>query len=344
MKAMVLEQFHAPLRWQEAPEPKIGSRDVLIKVVANGLCATDLKIADGLVPTVPLPHIPGHEAAGEVVEVGVDVPGLQPGDHVTVYPTEGCGFCDYCRRGLENYCVAAPRTGFEINGGFSQYMRVSGRNAVKVSPEVPWEDAAIIPDAIASVYHALTQKARVQAGETVVIIGIGGLGIHAMQLARIMGARVIAADVVPDKLRGAEQFGPDGIVNSREEDLPQRVKELTGGLGADVVVEGVGGAAVAAVLPDSLACLKLGGRLVVMGYNYGIPLAVDTADLVYGQWSILGTRASSLQDVVDVVKLVEQGRLKPVVSERFPLEEVEAALARLRESPPLGRIVLESGD
>ena len=344
MKAMVLEQFHAPLRWQEAPEPEIGSRDVLIKVVANGLCATDLKIADGLVPTVPLPHIPGHEAAGEVVEVGVDVPGLQPGDHVTVYPTEGCGFCDYCRRGLENYCVAAPRTGFEINGGFSQYMRVSGRNAVKVSPEVPWEDAAIIPDAIASVYHALTQKARVQAGETVVIIGIGGLGIHAMQLARIMGARVIAADVVLDKLRGAEQFGPDGIVNSREEDLPQRVKELTGGLGADVVVEGVGGAAVAAVLPDSLACLKLGGRLVVMGYNYGIPLAVDTADLVYGQWSILGTRASSLQDVVDVVKLVEQGRLKPVVSERFPLEQVEAALARLRESPPLGRIVLESGD
>ena len=300
MKAMVLEQFHAPLRWQEVPEPEIGPRDVLIKVVANGLCATDLKIADGLVPTVPLPHIPGHEAAGEVVEVGVDVPGLQPGDHVTVYPTEGCGFCDYCRRGLENYCVAAPRTGFEINGGFSQYMRVSGRNAVKVSPEVPWEDVAIIPDAIASVYHALTQKARVQAGETVVIIGIGGLGIHAMQLARIMGARVIAADVVPDKLRGAEQFGPDVIVYSREEDLPQRVKELTGGLGAD--------AAVAAVLPDSLACLKLGGRLVVMGYNYGIPLAVDTADLVYGQWSILGTRASSRQDVVDVVKLVEQGR------------------------------------
>ena len=183
-----------------------------------------------------------------------------------------------------------------------------------------------------------------QAGETVVIIGVGGLGIHAMQLARIMGARVIAADVVPDKLRGAAEFGPDEIVNSREEDLPRRVRELTGGRGADVVVEGVGGAAVAAVLPESIGCLKLGGRLVVMGYNYGVPLAVDTAALIYGQWSILGTRASSLQDVVDVVRLVEQGRLKPVVTERFPLEQVEAALARLRESPPLGRIVLTSGD
>ena len=342
MKAMLLEQFNAPLTLGDVPDPHMGPRDVIVKVVANGLCATDLKISGGLVPTVPLPHIPGHEAAGEVVEVGSEVPGLQKGDHVTVYPTEGCGFCDYCRKGMENYCVTAPRTGFEINGGFSEYMRVSGRNAVKISPEVPWEEAAIIPDAIASVYHALTQRARVQPGETVVIVGIGGLGIHAMQMAKIMGARVIAADVVPDKLQGAEQFSPDFIVNSRFESLPERVKELTNGLGADVVVEGVGGEAVAAVLPDSLASLKLGGRLVILGYNYGIPLAVDTADLIYGQWSILGTRASNLQDVVDVVKLVEQGQLKPVVSDTYPLHDVEQALAKLRESPPLGRIVLQS--
>lgn len=342
MKAMVLEQFNAPLALSDVPDPQMGPRDVIIKVVANGLCATDLKISGGLVPTVPLPHIPGHEAAGEVVEVGAEVPGLQKGDRVTVYPTEGCGFCDYCRKGMENYCVTAPRTGFEINGGFSEYMRVSGRNAVKISPEVPWEEAAIIPDAIASVYHALTHRARIQPGETVVIVGIGGLGIHAMQMAKIKGARVIAADVVPDKLQGAEQFNPDVIVNSRVESLPERVKALTNGLGADVVVEGVGGEAVAAVLPDSVASLKLGGRLVILGYNYGIPLAVDTADLIYGQWSILGTRASNLQDVVEVVKLVEQGQLKPVVSETYPLHNVEQALARLRESPPLGRIVLHS--
>ncbi len=342
MQALVLEQFQTPLTWREAPEPAIGSRDVLIRVAANGLCATDLKIADGLVPTVTLPHIPGHEAAGEVVAVGAETPGLQPGDHVTVYPTEGCDFCDYCRRGLENYCATAPRTGFELNGGFAEYMRVSGHNAVKIDPAVPWAEAAIIPDAIASVYHVLTQRARVQAGETVVIIGVGGLGIHAMQLARLMGARVIAADVAPDKLQGAAQFGPEALVNSREEDLPQRVRELTSGRGADVVVEGVGSNAVAAVLPDSIGCLKLGGRLAILGYNYGVPLAVDTADLIYGQWSILGSRASSRQDVVEVARLVEQGRLKPVVSEQFPLQQVERALGRLRENPPLGRIALTS--
>ena len=104
----------------------------------------------------------------------------------------------------------------------------------------------------------------------------------------------------------------------------------------------MGGNAVAAVLPQSIGCLKLGGRLVVLGYNYGIPLAVDTADLIYGQWSILGTRASTLQDVVAVARLVEQGKLKPVVSELYPMQQAEQALARLRENPPLGRIVLTS--
>lgn len=342
MKAMTLEQFGSPLSWQEVPEPEIGPRDLLIRVAANGLCATDLKIADGLVPTVTLPHIPGHEAAGEVVAVGAATPGLQPGDHITVYPTESCGFCDYCRRGLENYCSDAPRTGFELDGGFGEYMRVAGRNAVKISPSVPWAEAAIIPDAIASVYHALTYRAKVQAGETVAIIGVGGLGIHALQVAGLLGAQVIAADVAPDKLDGAAEFDPAAIINSREQDLPQRVKELTGGMGADVVVETVGGNAVAAVLPQSIGCLKLGGRLVVLGYNYGIPLAVDTADLIYGQWSILGARASTLQDVVEVARLVERGQLKPVVSELYPRQQAEQALARLRENPPLGRIVLTS--
>ena len=340
MYAMVLEQFGHPLGWQEVPEPVIGAGEVLLRVRANGLCATDLKIAEGLVPTVSLPHIPGHEVAGEVAAVGAAVPGLQPGDHITVYPTESCGFCDYCRRGRENCCSNAPRTGFELNGGFAEYMRVDGRNAVKIAPSVPWAAAAIIPDALASVYHALTARARVQAGETVLIVGIGGLGIHAIQIALLLGARVIAADIDPDKLSGAAEFSPVALVNSRQQDLPQQVRELTDGWGADVVVETVGGNAVAAALPESISSLRLGGRLAVLGYNYGIPLAVDTADLIYGQWSILGSRASTLQDVVDVARLVEQGRIKPVVSEQYPLQQAEQALARLRENPPLGRIVL----
>ena len=217
-------------------------------------------------------------------------------------------------------------------------MRVSGRNAVKISPEVPWAAAAIIPDAIASVYHALTYRAKVQAGETVAIIGVGGLGIHALQVAGLMGAQVIAADVAPDKLDGAAEFSPAAIINSREQDLPQRVKELTGGMGADVVVETVGGNAVDAVLPQSIGCLKLGGRLVVLGYNYGIPLAVDTADLIYGQWSILGARASTLQDVVEVARLVERGQLKAGGVGTLP-----PAASRASLGPPAGKPALGGG-
>ena len=297
---------------------------------------------EGLVPTVTLPHVLGHEVAGEIAEVGNAVEGLQTGDHVTVYMTLGCGICDPCRKGVENLCLRAPRTGFEANGGFAEYMLTRGRNAVKIDDSMPFEEAAILSDAVASTYHALVQRARVQIGETVVIVGVGGLGIHAVQIARIMGARVIAADVVADKLQAALDFGADEVINSREEDLPARVKAITGGQGADLVVECVGGSMLPDILRDSISCLRLGGRLLVVGYQYGQPLSVDSADLIYGQWSILGTRASALQDLVGVARLVESGKLKPVVSERFPLEQANDALTVLRESSPLGRIVLTS--
>ena len=342
MKAMLLEQYHRDLKWTDVPDPEPGPQEVLIRVRANGVCATDLKMMDGIVPTVTLPHILGHEVAGEIEQVGSDVPGLKPGDHVTVYPTLGCGYCDACRHGIENLCLAAPRTGFEANGGFAQFMVTRGTNAVKVSRDMPFDEAAILPDAVAAVYYALTQRAKVGVGETVLIVGVGGLGIHALQVARIAGARVIAADVVPEKLQAAKDLGAHAVVNSSEGVLREQVMELTDGLGADIVAEVVGGSRVTEILKQSLSCIRIGGRLLVLGYTYSEMLTVDTADLVYGQWSMLGTRASRLQDVVEVARLAESGQLKPVVSGRYPLEQANQALAALRETSPLGRLVLTS--
>jgi 2-desacetyl-2-hydroxyethyl bacteriochlorophyllide A dehydrogenase len=339
MKAMVLDAYHGPPTWRDVPDPTIGSRDVLVKVRAAGLCATDLKIVDGLVPGVSLPHVPGHEAAGEIAEVGAEVAGLAPGDHVTLYPTVGCGSCDPCRVGRENLCLKAPRIGFEMDGGFAEYVRAPARNAVKIDPSVPLTQAAVLPDAVATCYHALTRKAMARAGETVVVVGVGGLGIHAVQLAKLMGTRVIAADVEPDKLAAAEGFGAE-TADVRVEALPTQIDALTHGAGADVVVECVGGSAVSGVLSDGLKCLKLNGRLMVVGYAYGAPLSIDTAELIHGQWNVVGTRASTLQDVVDVVRLVESGRLKPVVSETMAMEGLSEALETLRRNPPVGRIVL----
>ena len=340
MRAMVLKGFNEPLVEESVPDPIFDEDEILIKVQANGLCATDLKIQTGTVPTVSLPHVQGHEVSGEVLSVGAKVPHLSVGDRVTVYPTRSCGFCNYCRLGLENYCSAAPRTGFELDGGFSEYMKVLGRNAVKISSDVPFELAAIIPDAMATAYHSLVQKAKTQVGETVAVIGLGGLGIHTVQLASVLGARVIAIDVVPEKIAAAQSYGADEVINAASEDTITRVMELTGGSGADVVVEGVGGEVVPRVLGDCFKILRLGGRLVVMGYAYGKDLTVDTAELIYGQWNVIGTRASTLQDVVETVKLVEQGLLKPVVSKTFNLLDANDALQMLQDSPPLGRIVL----
>ncbi len=342
MKAMVLERFGEPLVGRRVSDPIIGSQDVLVRVRANGVCATDLKMIEGLVPSVTLPHVLGHEVAGEVADVGADVQGLRLGDHVTVYPTRGCGFCDACRTGSENLCPSAPRTGFEVDGGFADLLRTHGRNAIKIDPAVPFDQAAILPDAVAAPYHGLVHRAKIRAGETVVVVGVGGLGIHAVQVARVAGARVIAVDVAPAKLRAAEEFGAETVAPDEGDGLAPTVKALTDGIGADVVVECVGGNVVSAVLQDSAACLRPGGRLVVLGYAYGQPLTVDSAELIYSQWSILGSRASTLQDVVDVARQVERGLLEPVVSERFALEQANEALALLRERSPLGRIVLTS--
>ena len=342
MKAMVLEQFKRPLIWRDARDPECGPLDIVIRVRANGLCATDLKVRDGAVSTVKLPLIPGHEVSGEIVELGESVDGLETGDRVAVYPSIGCGSCDACRKGVENICPTAPRTGFEADGGFSEYMRVLARNAVKVGDSVPFDQASIIHGALSTGYHALVKRAKVCVGETVLIVGAGGLGIHLVQIAKLMGARVLAADIDPEKLRAAEEFGADIVINNRERDLEDAVKDLTGGGGVDVVAECVGGPAVSGVLDDSIACLKLGGRLVVVGYAYGQPLNIDSAKLIYGQWNLIGTHSSALQDDTDVARLVESGRLKPMVSQRFPLEQANEALELLSTSSPIGRMVLTS--
>ena len=342
MKAMVIERYSEQLQLRDLPDLEPGPQDVVVRVRSNGICATDLKMIDGLVSTVTLPRILGHETAGEVTSLGHEVRGLSIGDHVTVYPTHGCGYCDACRTGFENHCLDAPRTGFEIDGGYSQYLVTRGRNAIKIDSNVPFEEASVLPDAVAAPYHGLVQQARVIGGETVVVVGVGGLGIHAVQIALIMGARVIAVDVTEDKLKAAEEFGAESVLAGGDDSPSSQVKALTDGKGADIVVECVGGEGVSGILDDCIKCLKLGGRLVVLGYAYGQPLSVDSAELIYGQWSILGSRASTLQDVVEVVKLTESGRLKPVVTQRFPLEKANEALDMLRNSSPLGRIVLTS--
>lgn len=341
MKAMVLEKFGVPMVLKEVPEPKIGQGEILLRVRACGLCGTDIKIFDGHVNTVKLPRIMGHELAGEVTEIGKGVEGWKVGDHGVVHIYVTCGNCYYCRTGRENNCNRGrKRIGFEDDGGFGEYVRVPAGNLAKISREIPLEEACILSGSVATPLHGIRTQGRLKAGETAVIIGVGGLGIHTLQLAVVMGARVIAVDIAEEKLEAARRFGAEATIHSSRNDFVAEIRRLTEGEGADLIAEIVSGSQLPSILEESVKALRLGGRLVLLGYQYGQLFSLDPAKIVYDEIEIIGSRASIRQDLMDVISLVERGKVKPVISERFPLAKTNEAFVKLRHSPSLGRIIL----
>jgi len=341
MKAMTLKAFGKPLAWEEVPEPRPGPREALVEARANGLCATDLKIVDGLVRSAKLPLLLGHESAGVVREVGEEVEAVRPGDRVVMVCKQTCGRCRMCRAGHEEMCLHSPgRLGIELDGGFGQLVAVPERNLVKVGPGVSLEAASLIGGTLASPLHAI-RMARVELGETAALFGLGGLGLHALQILRHLGANVIGVDVKEEKLQKARELGASHTVNAARTDPVRAVLEATEGLGADVALEIVGGAAVPPVLQQCLDLLRPGGRLVILGYHYGQTVPLDPAKLVYKWAQIIASHNHSVQDVADAASLVNDGRVRAVISGTAPMREANDALAQLRAGDPVGRIVLQ---
>jgi D-arabinose 1-dehydrogenase-like Zn-dependent alcohol dehydrogenase len=347
---MVLERFGEPLQLKEVPIPEPGPDDVLVKVAACGLCGSDLEICAGKLKGPQVPLIMGHEPAGTVAAVGSNVTHLKEGQHVVVALYVTCGQCDYCRTNQDNLCVnLVGRPGFELDGAFAEYFKVPGRNLFPISPSMPLEQVAAMSDAVATSWHAVRRQANVQPGQTAVVVGVGGLGIHAIQACRLSGARTVAVDVVPEKLEMARRFGADltllrgtslhGTLSAfgKDEDVYARVVEFTGGLGADAVLDFV-------AKPESvtlgLRMLKRGGVLTLIGLAPDQPFTVDTVDLVLSEKRIVGSRTSSKQDLVEAIRLVEQGKITPVVSRRYKLEDVNEALDALRRGEAIGRMVV----
>ncbi len=340
MNAMVLEAFGRPLSWQEVPDPKIGPRQALVRAKANGLCATDLKIVDGLVASARPPLLLGHESAGIVEAVGGEVEGVRPGDRVVMVAKQTCGQCRLCRAGHEEMCLQSPgRMGFERDGGFGELVAVAERNLVKVGAHVSLEAASLIGGTLASPLHAI-RMARVEVGETAVVFGLGGLGLHALQILRHLGASVIGVDINEEKLATARQLGALHTLNTLKVDPVASVRDLTNGLGADVALEIVGGEAVPPVIQQCIELLRPGGRLVVLGYHYGQAVGIDPAKLVYKWLQIIASHNHSVRDVADAASLVNDGRVKAIIADTAPMREANEALGRLRAGDPVGRIVL----
>ena len=338
MKAMMLKEYHRPMELIEIETPSVGDDEILVEVKACGICQTDLKIFRGEIPPpiVTLPHIPGHEISGVVKGVGKKVSGIRAGDAGIVYIYIACHACDWCMSGRENLCPNLKRVGFELPGGYAQYVRTPSYAFCPFDPKLSFTEMAILPDAVATAYRAVTVLGGVRPGQDILIVGAGGLGIHGVQIAKLCGARVFVADRKEKALRLAEEFGADVLIEANKSPL-DRIRETTKGKGVDAVIEIVGSKE---SLAWSLPSLKKGGRLIIVGYNPGQPFPLDTMAMHYNEWEIKGARLSTKAELLQVIRLVEQGKIKPVISRTFAFEEANEALTALSEEGTTGRLVL----
>ena len=261
MKAMVLREYDHPLELEERFLPEPSGSEVLLRVRAAGVCGTDVKLFHGKNPRLKPPIVLGHEFAGEVAAVGPDVLRRQVGDRAVVYMYMSCGQCDYCLTGRENLCSNRRGFfGFDRDGGFAEYALIPEANVVLLPEGIPFEEAAILGDAVATSWHAVRTQADVRPAQTLVVVGLGGLGLHAIQCGRACGAQVIAVDSVQSKLNMATENGAQYALNASSGDFVQEVRAITGGKGADAVV--VFRPHVEVIEP-SIKCVKQGGAVVM---------------------------------------------------------------------------------
>jgi D-arabinose 1-dehydrogenase-like Zn-dependent alcohol dehydrogenase len=339
MRAMVVTKFGQQPELTELPQPVPGGDELLLRVRAAGVCHTDLKVRDGLVPDVPLPVTLGHEIAGEVESLGPDVQRASVGDRGIPYGYWTCGRCRFCINGRTSLCEdLALRYGFGPVGGYSEYVLVPERFFVPIPDNVALEKAAVASCSVVTAYHALAKRARLGTGETAVVVGAGGgVGLHAVQLAHRMGGFVLAVDVDPGRESNAVEQGANAFVVPGEEGFAAAVLDLTNGQGADVVFDAV---ASHLTMTESIASLGSGGRLVLVGYRPNDPFTAATADIVFREIEIYGSHWATITDLVDVVEMIDRGLIDPIVIREFPLEEAPAALELLAVGGGPGRSIL----
>lgn len=343
MKAMVVRETGAPesMVLETVPDPVPGRRDVVIEVAACGVCFHDVVTRNGTLKAgVELPFIPGHEVAGVVVEVGPDVTEFHIGDRVaTTQRSHICGHCRYCRSAREPLCAEAQFLGDAgLNGGYAQYVAVEADNVATVPDGVRLEEAAIAACAIGTVFHAVREIGKVRLGETVLVTGSGGgLGLHAVQIARSAGAFVLGQTTSPDKAEAIRKAGAHAVVVGRRgEDFSADVKKLTGGLGVDLVVDNVG----TPLFQPIRRSLAPGGRWILVGQLTGDFVPFNPAQLFLKNISMLSATSTTRQELAEVLGLMQRGEIRAMIADTLPLEDAAAAHRMLESGRALGRVLL----
>lgn len=334
MSTMVAARFHAAdrsLQVTEVPVPEPGPAEVLVKVAACGICLSDVHLIDGSIPAIHPEVIPGHEAFGTVVAAGDMAAGWKEGARVTLAGGKNCGICQNCMTGRVDECLSFQIMGFHYDGAWAEYIKVPFYTLSPVPDGIAPEQAAILADAVATPYAALKDRAKLQAGESVGLWGIGGLGTHAVQLARMMGAAVvIAVDPLPSARERALKLGADAAIDPKTEDVQKRVYEITDGRRLDVAVDLVGSNV---VISQAVSCLGRNGRAVMVGLSLE-PLALEPS-LLFGVQShaVLGHLGYQKRHLDELVRLLASGRLdlSASISDVMPLAEVVEGVRRLAE-------------
>ncbi len=325
---------------RDVDEPAVRSpTDVKLRVQAAALNHLDLLVASGL-PGAELgfPHVIGSDAAGVVDAVGPAVRSVQPGDRVMVSPGISCGTCQSCLEGEEALCRSFRVLGEHLPGTIAEFVIVPEENVARVPDTMPTERAAAFSLVTLTAWRMLTTRARLRPGEAVLIWGIGGgVAQAALQIAKLLGAYAIVTSGTPQKLESARALGADAVLDHRRPDVVGEVKRLTGGRGADVVVDSVGERTWA----QSLKALRRGGRLVVCGATTGPMVDIDLRRLFWHQWTLMGSTLGGRREYREIVRLAGLGRLWPVVDRVVPLADAIEAIRRLADGEQFGKLVIE---
>lgn len=343
MKAVVVRQPGGTevLSLEEVPDPVAGPKDVIVKVAACGVCFHDIVTRNGTLKAgVKMPCILGHEISGTVVETGSAVRGFAPGDRVaSAQRYHICGCCRYCRTGREPLCTERKFLGdWGMVGGYAQYVAIEDDNLALVPDEVPLAESAVVACAIGTIYNAITAVGALREGESVLVTGAGGgLGLHAIQLARLAGAYVVAQTTSSGKEALIREMGAHAvIVSERGADFSNAVKDATDGAGVDVAIDNVGSPVFDAVRRS----LAVGGRWLLIGQLTGQFVPFNPAQLFLKNVSMLSATSTTRRQLEECLQLVRRGQVRPIVTESLPLEEAARAHVAVESGRAAGRLLL----
>ena len=347
MKSARIIRTNEPLLVEEVAIPKPKYDQVLVRVQSVGVCHSDLHLWEGgyAVPGgsfmkvedrgVRFPLTPGHEVAGTIEDVGESVTRILKGEKVLVYPWIGEGLCPACRVGEEHLCDLPRTLGIYQDGGYSEFILVPSYKYLIRIDGLNSESSASLACSGLTAYTAV--KTQVQTGDTMVIVGAGGLGLMAVQIAKaITNSRVIIVDINESKLKEAKQLGADETINSLSTNPSDAVKEITSGLGSEAVIDFVNNTKTA---PASVIMLRKRGKLVLVGL-FGGSLDLDLALVPLRAYTITGAYTGKFADLVELVALAKTGKIQSVISKRFTLDQANQALEDLKTGKIIGRAVL----